>query len=140
MKSTFLTRMFQGVVCALVLSAIFPVAALGQRRWMVVRPHRSRVVVYDYRPRPYGAYQRRPNYSYRSYTYGDPQTYYGRQYYAYGSAQSDYTTGYYSYRYSQPYFANRYTYSWANPPYRYDAYRYRQRYRRNGLRMGIRLR
>jgi len=143
MKSTVLTKMFQGAVCTLVLSAIFPVAALGQRRWMVGRPHRSRVVVYDYRPRPYVVYQRRPDYSYRSYTYGTngyPQSYYGNQYYTYGSSQPYYADRYYSYRYSQPYFANRYTYSWANPTYRYDAYRYRQRYRRNGLRLGIRLR
>jgi hypothetical protein len=152
MKSTFLTKTFHGVVCALVLSAIFPVAALGQRRWEG-RSHRSRIVIYNERPRPYVIYQRRPNYGYRSYTYGYPQTYYGNQYYTsgypqpyygnqyytYGSSQPDYTTQYYSYRYSQPYFANRYTYAWANPTYRYDGYRYRQRDRRSRIRIGIRL-
>jgi hypothetical protein len=136
MKSTLLTKMFHAAVCTLVLSAIFPIAALGQRRWEG-RSHRSRVVVYNYRPRPYVVYQRRPNYGYRSNTYGYPQTY-GNQYYTYPS-QSDYTTQYYSYRYSQPYFANRYTYAWANPTYRYDGYRSRQRSRRSGLRIGIRL-
>ena len=51
-----------------------------------------------------------------------------------------YTNRYYSYRQSQPYFANRYTYAWANPTYRYDESRYRERHRRHGLRTGIRLR
>jgi hypothetical protein len=138
MKSTLLTKTFHAAVCTLVLSAIFPIAALGQRRW-VSRPNRSRVVIYNYRPRPSVIYQRRPNYSYQSYTYGSPQTYYGNQYYSDRLSQSDYTTRYYSYRYSQPYFANRYTYAWANPTYRYDGYRPRQRSRRSGLRIGIRL-
>ena len=151
MKSILSSKMFHGAVCALVLSAIFPVAALGQRSWIVVRPHRSRIVVYQ--PRPDVIYQRRPDYGYRSYTYGYPQSYsyrsytysypqsyYGSQYYTYGSSQPYYTNRDYSYRYSQPYFANRYAYSWANPTYRDDAYRYRQRYRGNGLRIGIRLR
>jgi len=138
MKSTFLTKMVHAAVCTLALSAILPVAALGQRRWEG-RSHRSRVVIYNYRPRPYVVYQRRPNYSYRTYTNGYPQTYYGNQYYTSGYPQSDYTTQYYSYRYSQPYFANRNTYSWANPTYRYDGYGYRQRYRGNGLRIRIRL-
>ncbi len=52
MKSRVLSKLFHGAVGALVLSAIFPVAALGQRRW-VGRPHRSRIVVYNYQPRPY---------------------------------------------------------------------------------------
>jgi hypothetical protein len=132
MKSTLLTRLFHGAVCALVLSAILPVAALGQRRWE--GRSRSRVVIYNERPRPYVIYQRRPNYSYRTYTSGYPQNY-GNQYYI----DPDYTSQYYSYRYSQPYFANRNTYAWANPTYRYDGYRYRQRNRGNGLRIRIRL-
>ena len=139
MKSTLLTKMFHTAVCTLVLSAILPVAALGQRRWEG-RSQRSRIVIYNYRPRPNVVYQRRPNYRYQTYTYGYPQTYYGNQYYTYGPSRSDYTTQYYSYRSSQPYFANRYTYSWANPTYTYDGYRYRQRSRRSGLRIGIRLR
>src|SRR6266853_1895664 len=140
MKARLLSRSVQAVVGTLVLSAIFPVAALGQRRWVSVRSHRSRIVVYNYQPRPSVVYQRRPYYSYQSYTYGYPQTYYGNQYYTYGSSQAYDGNRYYSYRYSQPYFANRYTYAWANPTYRYDESWYRQRHRRNGVRIGIRLR
>jgi len=139
MKSTLLTKMFYAAVGTIILSTIFPIAAVGQRRWQG-RSQRSRIVIYNYRPRPYVVYQRRPNYNYRTYTNGYPQTYYGNQYYTYGSSRPDYATQYYSYRYSQPYFANRYTYSWANPTYRYDGYQYRQRNRRSGLRIGIRLR
>jgi hypothetical protein len=137
MKSRVLSRLFHGAICALVLSALFPVVALGQRRWGD-RQHRSRAVIYNYR-RPYVVYQRRPYYSYQSYGYGYPQEYYGTQYSSYGSSPY-YTDRYYSYRYSQPYFANRSTYAWANPTYRYDESWYRRRQRRNGLRIGIRLR
>jgi hypothetical protein len=140
MKSRFLSKTFHAVICALVLSAIFPVAALGQRRWVVMRPHRSRVVVYNYQPRPYVIYQTRPNYNYRSYTYGYPQASYGSQYYTNGYSQPYYTNRYYSYRYSQPYFANPYTYSYANPTYYYDGYQYRPRYRHNGVRIRVRFR
>jgi hypothetical protein len=139
MKSRVFSKLFHGAVCALVLSTIFPAAALGQRT-CAARSHRSRVVVYNYRPRPYVVYQRRPYYSYRSYTNGYPQGYYGSQYYTYGTTQPYYTNGYYSYRYSQPYFANQYTYSWANPTYRYNESRYRHRHRRSDLRIGIALR
>ncbi|MDX6575876.1 MAG: hypothetical protein QOE96_1829 [Blastocatellia bacterium] len=137
MKSRVFSKMFYGAVWALILSAIFPVAALGQRRWGN-RQYRSRTVIYQ--PRPYIIYQRRPTYSYRSYTNSYPQSYYGSEQYTYGSSQPYYTDRYYSYRYSQPYFANRRTYSWANPAYRYDESWYRQRHRRSGLRIGIRLR
>jgi hypothetical protein len=132
MKSRALSKLFHGAVGVLVLSAIFPVAALGQRRW-AGRPHRSRIFVYNYQPRPYVVYQRRSYYS-----NGYPQNYYGGDY-TYGTSQS-YSNGYYSYRYSQPYFANRYTYAWANPTYRYDESWYRQRHRRSGVRIGIRRR
>ena len=141
MNSNLLSKMVQGAVGALILSAIFQVAALGQRRWGE-RPHRSRIVVSDYQ-RSYVVYQHRPRYSYRSYTYGTygySRGYHGNQYSTYGPAGSYYTNGTYSYRYSQPYFANRYTYAWANPTYRYDELWYRQRHRRSGLRIGIRLR
>jgi len=133
MKSRVLSKLFHGAVGALVLSAIFPVAALGQRRW-VGRPHRSRIVVYNYQPRPYVVYQRRSYYS-----NGYPQNYFGNEYYTYGTSQPYYGNEYYSYRYSQPYFANRSTYAWANPTYRYDE-SWNRRHRRNGLRVGIRLR
>jgi len=137
MKSRVLSKLFHGAVCALVLSALFPVVALGQRRWGN-RQYRSRIVVYNYR-RPAVVYQRRPYYSYGSYAYGYPQGYYGTQYSSYGS-EPYYANQYYSYRYSQPYFANRSTYAWANPTYRYDESWDRRRHRRSGLRVGIRLR
>ena len=140
------------------LAFVLPAAALGQGRgrgrgeekrfYKFVNGHDARDGRWDGRGRrigrPYVIYQPRPSDGYRSYrygTYGYPQqTYSGNQYYTYGTSQPYYTNRYYSYRYSQPYFANRYTYSWANPTYRYDEYRYRQRPRRNGLRIGIHLR
>ena len=136
------------------LAFVLPATALGQGRgrgrgeekkfYKFVNGHDARDGRWDGRgrrtARSYVIYQRSPYYNYRSYTNGYPQAYYGSQYYTYGSSQPYYTNRNYSYRYSQPYFANRYAYSWANPTYRYDAYRYRQRYRRNGLRIGIGLR
>ena len=140
MRSNLLSKTVLGAVCALILSVIFPAAAIGQRRWRE-RPYRSRIVVVSSYQRPYAVYQRRPRYSYQSYTYGTyPQGYYGSQYSTYSPTGSYYTNRYYSYRYSQPYFANRSTYAWANPTYRYDESWYRQRHRRSGLRVGIRLR
>jgi hypothetical protein len=138
MRSIFSSKIFHGVILALALSAMLPAAAVGQRRWGAGRQNRARIVVHNYQ-QPYVIYQRRPVYGYRSYSNGYPQTYYGSQY-AYRATQPYYTDQYYSYRYSQPYFANRYTYAWANPTYRYNGYRYRQSYRRNGLRLRIRLR
>jgi hypothetical protein len=132
MKSKGFSKLVYGALGAVVLSAIFPVVALGQRRWVVVRPHRSRVVIYN-RPAPV-IYQR----SYRTYTYGYPRTYYGNGY-NYGYAQPSSASGFYSYRYSQPYFANPYTYSYANPTYRYyEGYRVRPRHRHNGVRLRLR--
>lgn len=140
MRSNLLSKTVKGAVCALIFSAVFPVAAMGQRRWRE-RPYRSsRIVVVSNYQRPYVVYQRRPRYRYQSYTYGSygyPQGYYGTQYSTYDPG---YTNRYYSYRYSQPYFANRSTYAWANPTYRYDESWYRQRHRRSGVRIGIRLR
>src|SRR6266567_9236071 len=129
------------VMIALVLLALAPVSAFAQRRW-----HRSRVVIYQ--PQPSVIYQTRPryqSYTYRTYTYGYPQSYYNTYYSnGYGYTEPYYSSPYYSYRYSQPYFANRYTYSWANPTYSYRdseySYRdseYQPRYRRNRVRVGI---
>ena len=149
------------MICSLGLAFVLPATALGQARgrgrgeekkfYKFINGHDARDGRWDGRgpgfgrrmPRSYVIYEQRPYYSYRSYTYGTngyPQSYYGSQYYTYGSSQPYYTNQYYSYRYSQPYFANRDTYSWANPSYRYDEYGYRQPYRRNGLRIRIRLR
>ena len=126
MKSNRLKRLVYGALCALVLAVMIPVTALGQRRWVVARPHRSRVVVYNYQPRPYVAYQRRPYYGYQTYSYG---------------SQPYYTNQNYSSSYSQPYFANRYAYSWANPTYRYnsgDSGYYRRYRNRSRVRIWLR--
>src|SRR5229473_1807975 len=107
----------RAVMLAIVMMMFLPVNSFAQRRWVVERSRRSRIVVYQ--PRSYVVYQRRPYYTYRYETYSYPQPYY--------------TDQYYSYRYSQPYFANGYTYSWANPTYRYE-YGYRPRHRHNRVR------
>lgn len=128
MKRNLLSKLWGATVCALILSAIFPIAAFGQGRSCAARSRRSRLIVYQ--PRSYLVYQRRP---YRSTVY-DNRRYYASGY-TYGYGQPYYDNRYYSYRNSQPYFANRYTYSWANP-----TYVYRTRRRQSGLRIGIRLR
>ena len=132
LKSNRLRKLFYAVMCALILAVMLPVTALGQRRWVVVRPHRGRVVVYNYQPRPYVVYQPRPYYTYRTYSNGY-QPYYS---YGYEPYYTNYTNQY-SYRYSQPYFVNGYTYSWANPTYRYNDYRYYHRHRHNRVRVGV---
>ena len=131
LKFNRLSKTFRTVIGAMILAMIVPITALAQRRWVVVRPHRSRIVVYNYQPRPYVVYQR-PYYGYRTYNYSYPQSYYGYQPYTY--SEPYYSN--YSYRYSQPYFANRYTYSYANPTYYYDGNAYR-RHRHNRVRVGI---
>ena len=80
----------RAVMLAIVMMMFLPVNSFAQRRWVVERSRRSRIVAYQ--PRSYVVYQRRPYYSYRYETYSYPQPYY--------------TDQYYSYRYSQPYFAN----------------------------------
>ena len=131
MKLNRLTKLLYGVLCALVLAVMIPATAMGQRRWVVVRPHRSRVVVYNYQPRP--------RYTYQTYTYGYPQSYYSTYYSnGYGYTEPYYSSPYYSYRYSQPYFANRYAYSWANPTYRYNYADYGY-YRRHRNRSRVRI-
>src|SRR5438067_9439697 len=124
----FRTKCFSiGIRAAMLLIVtmmFLPVNSFAQRRWVVERSPRSRIMVYQ--PRPYVVYQRRPSYTYRYQTYSYPQPYYADQYY--------------SYRYSQPYFANQYTYSWANPTYRYDDGSYYRRNRHNRARIGVWLR
>jgi hypothetical protein len=126
LKLNLLSKFFGAIVCAIILSVIFPIAAFGQGRSCSTRLRRSRLIVYQ--PRSYLVYQRSP--------YRNP-VYYNRRYYAsgytYGYSQPYYGDRYYSYRYSQPYFANRYTYSWANP-----TYVYRTRRQQNGLRIRLR--
>ena len=129
--------MKRAAMLALIVLALAQVSAFAQRRW-----HRSRVVIYQ--PQPSVIYQTRPqyqSYTYRTYTYGYPQSYYNTYYSnGYGYTEPYYSSPYYSYRYSQPYFANRYTYSWANPTYSYRDSEYQPRYRRNRVRVGIWLR
>ncbi len=123
---------------ALLGMIVLPVTAFAQRAWVVRRPHRNRVVIYQ--PRPNVIYQRRPvyNYRYSNYRYSEP--YYATQYYSYRYSQPYYGNQYYSYPYSQPYFANRYAYARSYPSYRYRFDGYQPRYRRSGFRVGIRLR
>jgi len=116
----------RAAMLVIVMMMFLPINSFAQRRWVVARSPRSRIMVYQ--PRPYVVNQRRPSYTYRYETYSYPQSYYADRYY--------------SYRYSQPYFANTYTYSWANPTYRYanPTYRYegngnRPRYRQNRVRV-----
>jgi len=113
----------RAAMLVIVMMMFLPINSFAQRRWVVERSPRSRIMVYQ--PRPYVVYQRRPNYTYRYQTYSYSQPYYANQY---------------SYRYSQPYFANQYTYSWANPTYRYNDGSYYQRHRRNRVRIGVWLR
>jgi hypothetical protein len=117
---------------ALVVMAL-PVTAFAQRRWVVVRPRRSRVVIYQSQPPV--IYQR----SYASPYYGYAQPLYRTQYYSYGYQQPYSGTMYYSSRYSQPYVVNRYTYSPANPTYGYAYREYRPRHR-SRARLGIYIR
>src|SRR6266850_2129896 len=92
----------------IVMMMFLPINSFAQRRWVVERSRRSRIVVYQ--PRPYVVYQRQPYYTYR----------------------------YETYSYPQPYYSNRYTYSWANPTYRYNDGRFYQRHRRNRVRIWLR--
>jgi len=127
----------RALLVALFLLTLLPVTAFAQRRW-----RRSRVVIYQTQPSV--IYQTRPryqSYTYRTYTYGYPQSYYSTYYSnGYGYTEPYYSSPFYSYRYSQPYFANRYTYSWANPTYSYRYSEYRPRYRRSRFRVGVWLR
>ena len=128
----------RALLVALFVLTLLPVSVFAQRRWVVVRPSRSRVVIYQ--PRQRVIYQQR---SYYSYPYSYPQSY-SQSYYTNGYSSYEYSQPYYtnqySYQYSQPYFANRYTYSWANPTYSYNYSEYRPRYRRSRVRVGIWLR
>lgn len=133
-----IVSLFGRVALLAFLGMIVPVTAFAQRTWVVRRPQRNRVVIYQ--PRPYVVYQRRPVYTYRSNTYRYSEPYYSTRYYSSAYSQPYYGNQSYSYRYYQPYYANRYGYAWSNRPdrYRYDGYQ--PRYRRSGFRIGIRLR
>lgn len=123
-----------GLIVAVVIMT-WPVTTFAQRRWIVVRPRRQRVMVYQ--PQPSVIYQR--SYSNPYYTYNYTQPYYGTSYNSYGYSQPYYGTTYYSYRYSQPSYANRYAYS-ASPNYSYSYREYPPRYRHNRVRVGVYLR
>jgi len=68
----------RAIIFALLLMVCVPVTSFAQRRWVVTRSPRSRIVVYQ--PRSNVIYQRRPSYTYRTYTYGYPQSYYSTYY------------------------------------------------------------
>jgi hypothetical protein len=129
-KSLSFTR---GLLAALFVLMLLPLTTFAQRRWVVVRPRRSRVVVYQ--PRSYVTYQQ-PYYSRQYYSYPYQQPYYSNNYYSYGYTPYN-TNSYYSYGYTQPYYVNRYTYSTIYPSYNNQ---YRSRYRRSRFRVGIWLR
>ena len=120
----------RALLVAVFVVMLLPLTSFAQRRWVVVRPRRSRIVVYQ--PRSYITYQ--PRYSSRQY-YSYPQ-----QSFAYSYSQPYYSNGYYSYGYTQPYYVNRYTYSQVYPTYNYRYSEYRPRYRRSRIRVGIWLR
>src|SRR5204863_1825160 len=63
MRSTR-SRVYWLLICALLLSLIFPIAAGGQERWSSGYARHRSVVVYNYQPRPYVVYRTRP-YNYR---------------------------------------------------------------------------
>ena len=122
---------------ALFVLALAPASAFAQRRWVVVRPHRSRVVIYQ--PRQYVIERPRTTYRYRTSTYGYPQSYYSTYYSnGYGYTEPYYASPYYGYRYTQPSYVNRYSY--VTPGYRYYDNGYYRRHRRSGitLRFGFR--
>jgi hypothetical protein len=124
--------MFVGVIALMLL----PASIYAQRRFVVVRPRRARVIVYQ---GPSVIYQ--PSYARPYYSYGYAQPYNG-QYYNYGYPTPYYGSGY-SYTYSQPHYANPYTtyqtYQ-TYPTYNYTYRTYRPRYRRSRVRLGIYLR
>src|SRR5436305_1664137 len=68
----------RALLVALFLLTLLPVSVFAQRRWVVVRPSRSRVVIYQ--PRQRVIYQQRPYYQSQYYTYGYPQSYYTNRY------------------------------------------------------------
>lgn len=119
------------LLIALVVMAL-PVTVFAQRRWVVVRPRRSRVVIYQ--PRSSVIYQRSSVNPY----YGSTQPYYRTQY-SYGYQQPYYGTNY-SYPYTQPSYGNRYVYSGVSPRYSpasgYTYREYRPRHR-NRVRFGV---
>jgi len=131
MKRRSVSTLGRIALLALFVMMFVPVTTFAQRRWVVARPQRSRIVIYQ--PRSSVIYQ--PAYRYRYNTYSQP--YYTTQY-SYGYTQPYYYTNqYYSYPYAQPYVTNRYAYS---PVYRYNYNTYRPRYHGNRFRIGISLR
>src|SRR5882724_3577169 len=76
------TRVYWLLMCALLLSLIFPIAASGQGRWSRGHSRQRTVVVYNYHPRPYTVYRTRPYYYQPRYVYDRP--YYDRYYQTYG--------------------------------------------------------
>jgi len=129
MKLSSITKWF--LLIALVVVTL-PVMASAQGRWVVVRPRRQRVIVYQ--PAPRVIY--RQTYTTPYYNYGYTQPSYSTRYYSYGYPTPYNSTGY-SYTYAEPYYGNGYTYSSAAPTYSYSYREYRPRYRRSRGRLGV---
>lgn len=77
------SRVYWLLICALLLSLIFPIAASGQGRWSRGHQRQRAVVVYNYHPRPYVTYRTRPYYSQPGNVYYR-RPYYDRYYQSYG--------------------------------------------------------
>ncbi len=131
-KLSSITKWFLPVALVVVT---LPVMASAQRRIVVVRPRRQRVMVYQ--PAPRVVY--RQTYTTPYYNYGITQPSYSTRYYSYGYPTPYYSSGY-SYTYPQPYYGNGYSYATVAPNYSYSYREYRPRHRRNHARLGIYLR
>jgi hypothetical protein len=101
MKSKTGSRMLWLLICALLLSLIFPIAASGHWRWNRGRARDRAVVVYRYHPRTYATYA---IYGTRSYYYR-PRVVYAQPYYARPYYVRPYSGGPY---YGRPYYDRYY--------------------------------
>ncbi len=126
-KLSSITKWF--LLIAMVVVTL-PVMASAQRRIVVVRPRRQRVMVYQ--PAPRLIY--RQTYATPYYNYGITQPSYSTRYYSYGYPTPYYGSGY-SYSYTPTYYP--YAYSRVAPTYNYSYREYRPQYRRSRARLGI---
>jgi hypothetical protein len=83
MKSKSGSRIFWLLICALLLSLIFPIVAGGQGRWYRERTRTRAVIVYGSPRRPYPVYRTR-SYYYQPRVFYEPRPYYDRYYQSYG--------------------------------------------------------
>ena len=83
MKSKSGSRIFWLLICALLLSLIFPIVAVGQGRWYRDRTRTRAVIVYGSPRRPFPVYRTR-SYYYQPRVFYEPRPYYDRYYQSYG--------------------------------------------------------